>query len=149
MAKKFKFKLEAVLKIRKLKEDQCKMEIGRLQVRMSELEGFKSDNNKSIDTAYADQEASLGQGLSGRELQFHPFFVSGKKANIDVIEKEMAMLKEQLDYRYDELNHLRGESKLIEEMKSKEEIKHKKERTKKEFEQIEEQVQNWKSALNK
>ena len=66
MAKQFKFKLEAVLKVRKLKEDQCKMEIGKLQVRMSELEGFKKDNNESIDTAYADQEASLGQGLSGR-----------------------------------------------------------------------------------
>lgn len=146
MAKKFKFKLEAVLKVRKIKEDQCKMEIGRLQVRMKELEGFKVENNTSIDTAYADQELSLEAGLSGRELQFHPFFVTGKKANLDVIEKEMAMLKEQLDYRYNELNHLRGEVKLVEEMKSKEQIKHKKERTKKEYEQIEEQVLNWKSA---
>ena len=36
--KKFKFKLEALLKMRKLKEDQCKMEIGRLQTRKVELE---------------------------------------------------------------------------------------------------------------
>jgi hypothetical protein len=40
--KGFKFKLEALLKVRKLKEDQCKMEIGRLQVekqkRLDEIE---------------------------------------------------------------------------------------------------------------
>ena len=147
MAKKFKFKLEAVLKVRKLKEDQCKMEIGRLQVRMNELKEYKRENNESIDQAYTQQESSLGGGLSGRELQFHPYFVAGKKANISIIDKEMTMLQEQLDYRFKELNHLRGEVKLVEEMKEKEKVKHKKERTKKEFEQIEEQVQNWKIAL--
>lgn len=147
MAKQFKFKLEAVLKIRKLKEEQCKMEIGRIQVRIKQLKGFMQDSNDSIDAAYSDQEKSLGSGVSGRELQFHPYFVSGKKANIAVIEKEMTMLEEQLAYRFKELNQLRGDVKLVEEMKTKEHTKFKKEKTKKEFEQIEEQVQNWKAAL--
>lgn len=147
MAQKFKFKLEAVLKVRKLKADQCKMEIGRIQVRINQLKGFMQENNDSIDSAYSDQEKSLGSGVSGRELQFHPYFVSGKKANIAVIEKEMALLSEQLEYRYKELNQLRGDVKLVEEMKSKEHTKYKKEKTKKDFEQIEEQVQNWKMSL--
>lgn len=147
MIKKFKFKLEAVLKVRKLKEEQCKMEIGRIQVRINELKGFMQDNNDAIDAAYSDQETSLGSGVSGRELQFHPYFVSGKKANISVIEKETTMLKEQLEYRLSELNKLRGAVKLVEEMKTKEHTKYKKEKTKKEFEIIEEQVQNWKQAL--
>ena len=37
MAQKFKFKLEAVLKMRKIREDQCKMEIGRIQVEIQEI----------------------------------------------------------------------------------------------------------------
>ena len=147
MAKKFKFKLEAVLKVRKLKEDQCKMEIGKLQVRMNELKEYRRQNEASIDNAYADQENALGAGASGREAQFHPYFVKGKKANIKVIDGEMAMLQEQLDYRLRELNQLRGDVKLVEEMKEKEKIKYKKEQNKKEFEVIEEQVQNWKLAL--
>lgn len=143
MAKKYKFKLDAVLKLRKLKEDKCKVEIGRIQTRIKELEKFKAENNTGIDEAYCAQESALESGMSARELQFHPFFVSGKKANIDIIDGEMKMLKDQLLYRFKELSEYRGEVKLVQEMKDKDKKKYMKERDKKEFETIEEQVQNW------
>ncbi len=143
MAKKYKFKLEAVLKLRKLKEEKCKLEIGKIQSRVKELQGHIADNNAGIDDAYSAQESALEGGMSARELQFHPFFVSGKKANLDVIDGEMKMLEEQLAYHFRELSHLRGEVKLVQEMKNKDEQKYKKEVLKKDFETIEEQVQNW------
>ena len=143
MANKHKFKLEAVLKLRKLKEDKCKAEIGRLQKRMKELEAYKAENNTGIDQAYTAQENALESGMSARELQFHPFFVSGKKANIKVIDGEMKMLNEQLIYRFKELSGYRGDVKVVEEMKEKDFQKYKKNKLKKDFEQIEEQVQNW------
>ena len=148
MTKKHKFKLEAVLKLRKLKEDKCKAEIGRLQKRMKELEDYKMENNKGIDQAYSTQENALESGMSGRELQFHPFFVSGKKANLKVIDGEMKMLEEQLIYRFKELSDLRGQVKIVEEMKEKDFQKYKKNKLKKDFEKIEEQVQNWRLSQN-
>ena len=147
MNKKFKFKLDAVLKVRKLKEDQCKMEIGRIQVRISELESFLEENNKGIDEAYKAQEEALRKGATGLDLKFHPFFVSGKKANMDVIKAEMNMHRESLEEKYKELNALRGEVKLVEQMKENEFAKFKKEKAKREFAEIEEQVRNWKQSV--
>lgn len=141
--KGFKFKLDAVLKIRKLKEEQAKMAIGLIQVRIRELEAYKAEHNVGIEKAYADQEASLAQGMSGRELQFHPFFVDGKRAHISQIDREISELQIEVTQMYEELKHLRADVKVIDEMKEKEITKYKKDLNKKQFEEIEEQNQNW------
>ena len=145
--KGFKFKLDAVLKIRKLKEEQCKMAIGKIQVRIRELESFKAEHNAGIQRAYEDQEQALESGLSGQELQFHPFFVDGKRAHINVIDNEIADLKQDVAQMYEELKQLRADVKVIDEMKEKEKTKYKKALEKRQFEAIEEQVQNWRAII--
>jgi flagellar FliJ protein len=145
--KGFKFKLEAVLKIRKLKEEQCKMAIGRIQVRIRTLEGYNKKHNLGIEQAYQDQEQGLEQGMTGRELQFHTFFVGGKRAHINQIDNEIKGLQEEVDEMYEQLKHLRADVKVIHEMKEKEVIKYKKKISKKQFEELEEQNQNWRMAL--
>lgn len=147
MKKAFKFKLAAVLKVRILKEEQKKMEIGRIQVRINELNQFKLEHNQGIQDSYTAQEESLQKGMSGRELQYHPYLITGQRANIDIINAEIKMLQSELEGKYQELNLLRGEVKLFEEMKEKKRMAHKKEMDKKEFEEIEEQVQNWKQVV--
>jgi flagellar export protein FliJ len=145
--KGFKFKLDAVLKIRKLKEEQCKMAIGRIQVRMRELEGYIKGHSDGIDQAYQDQEQGLAQGMTGRELQFHPFFVGGKRAHIGQIEKEIEGLQEEVDELYEQLKQFRADVKVIDEMKEKETLKYKKKMDKKQFEELEEQNQNWRMVV--
>jgi len=145
--KGFKFKLEAVLKMRKLKEEQCKMLIGRIQVRIRELQGYLAEHNRGIDQSYEAQEQALESGLNGQELQFHPFFVSGKKAHIEIIENEILNLQRQAEEQYRELAQLRAQVKVIDEMKEKQKLKYKKSVEKKQFETIEEQVQNWRQIV--
>ena len=72
--KKYKFKLEAILKMRKLKEEQCKAEIGRLQILINNFKEQIDAHNKGIDEAYASQETSLTNGIDGQSLQFFPYF---------------------------------------------------------------------------
>lgn len=145
--KGFKFKLEAVLKIRRLKEEQCKMQIGQIQVRIAQLKSFLAEHEKGIDKAYADQEISLAGGMSGQELQFHPFYVSGKKAHIDHINKELSDLDKMAQEKYAELAKLRAEVKVIDDMKEKQKKQYKKQLEKKQFAEIEEQVQNWRQIV--
>ena len=38
-------------------------------------------------------------------MQFHPYFVSGKRAHITQIEREIAMLTEQVNEKFEELNN--------------------------------------------
>lgn len=145
--KGYKFKLDAVLKIRKLKEDQCKMEIGRLQVQIKELEALKSQSQEGINQAYASQEEALKNGLNGMEMRFHPYFVEGNRAKINKIEEEIKRVQLEVDEKFEELKKLRADVKVIDEMKTKDQNKYKKALQKKQFEIIEEQVSNWKQSL--
>lgn len=145
--KKYKFKLDALLKLRTLKEDQCKMQIGQLRVEITRLQSLIDDHHKGIELAYDSQEGALGSGLIGQELRFHPYFVEGKRAHIGKIQKQIKILEEQAQEKYLELNQLRGDVKVIAEMKEKDQVKFKKEVQKKQFEEIEEQNQNWREAL--
>lgn len=145
--KGFKFKLEAVLKMRKLKEEHCKLEIGKIQLRIQELKYYLAEHNKGIDQAYQAQEEALSQGMNGQELKFHPFFVEGKKAHIDIIESELQMLNDQVQQKFKELARLRAEVNVIDDMKEKQKKEYRKKLEKKQFAEIEEQVQNWRQIL--
>ena len=145
--KKYKFKLDALLKIRKLKEETCKMEIGRLQVQITNKQKEIAKHNSGIKEAFEGQEAGLSQGMTGQEIQFHPFFVKGKRAHIKQLENEIAELEDYKEKKYNELKYLRADVKVIEEMKTKDREKYKKQLQKKMDEQIEEQVQNWRQYL--
>ena len=141
--KKYKFKLEALLKMRKLKEDQCKMEIGRLQNRKNELENEIHNQNAGIDEAYESQEVSAKAGASGLDMRFYPYFVEGKKAAIHQIQVEIKEIDENLSHKFEELKTMRANVKVLEEMREKNKKAHKKMADKLMHQKIEEQVMNW------
>ena len=141
--KGYKFKLEAVLKIRKLKEEQCKMEIGRIQVEINKRKNDIKKHTAGIEQAYTSQEKLMEDGVSGQEARFYPYFVSGKRAHINAVQNEIDDLQSDVNSKFEELKILRGSVKVIDEMKEKDKIKYKKKIEKKQFEDIEEQVQNW------
>ena len=145
--KGYKFKLAALLKIRKIKEEQCKMAIGRLQVLITRWKNEIAMHNEGIDQAYEAQEHGLEGGLSGQEARFHPFFLEGKKTHISRIEKEIEILEEQVQQKYEELKTFRADVKLIDEMKEKDMKVYKKNLEKKMFNDIEEANQNWRMIM--
>jgi flagellar biosynthesis chaperone FliJ len=77
--KGYKFKLEALLKIRRLKEEQCKQEIGRLQVVVKNIEDKVKGFNEDIAEMYEAQETTLEMGASGQQARFFSFFHEWKK----------------------------------------------------------------------
>lgn len=147
--KKYKFKLDALLKIRRLKEETCKMEIGRIQVQIRELEKQKQNHNDGIRDAFESQEVGLKTGLSGQEARFHPYYVEGKRAYIKYIEAKIDELEKRKEEKLEQLKFLRADVKVIEQMKEKDQKAYKKEIEKKQFAEIEEQVTNWKQTLGK
>ncbi len=147
MAKKYKFKLEALLKIRRIREEQCKMEIGKIQVEMSKVKAQISEQTQGIAEAYDLQEASLSTGATGQEMRFHPYFVEGKRSHIEHLEKSLKELDDRAKRMYQILAKFRGEVKVIESMKEKDMAAYKKALNKKMDQNLEEQVQNWNQIL--
>jgi flagellar FliJ protein len=147
MAKKYKFKLEALLKIRKIREDQCKMEIGRVQIEISKVKANISEQTQGIAEAYELQEQSLQGGAKGLETRFHPYFVEGKRSHIASLEKDLQELEERVARLYQILTQFRADVKVIDQMKDKDQKAYKKATDKKMYQDIEEQVQNWKQII--
>ncbi len=147
MAQKYKFKLEAVLKMRKIREDQCKMEIGRIQVEIQKIKDQIAEQNAGIGEAYEMQEQALKDGSTGQESRFHPYFVTGKRSHIESLERDMGELEQRVARMYQILTQFRADVKLIEKMKDKDQKKFQKARDKKINADLEEQNQMLRQIL--
>lgn len=140
-----KFKLEAVLKLRKIKEDVCAMELGKIQLQINDLNMYKDEHLEDIKNAYGAQELDLKQSVNVVEIQKKQMLISGKREHIVRIEESLEVLRERLEEKVQELAKLKGDVKVIANMKEKSIKKYKKELNKKINENLEEQTQNWNS----
>lgn len=143
MKKGYKFKLEAVLKMRKLAEEQVKMQLGRVNVQIAEIQSDIKKQDASIDQAYESQEVGLSSGLDGQEIRFHPYFVQGKRAHIEQLKSEQKMLEAERAKLQNELNNKRADVKVIEKLREKDFKQYKDRIEKKRAVQLEEDVLTW------
>ena len=141
--KGYKFKLEALLKIRKIKEDKCKHEIGRMQIELANLKQQIVDHDQGIELAYSDQEQSMQRGMEGREASFYPYFIQNKRENIKQLEQMVESVQDAIAKKFKELAQLRADVKVIEKMKEKDFEKAKKVYQKKQDQKVEELVRMW------
>ena len=73
--------------------------------------------------------------------------MSGKRAHIKQLNDEINYLTKEVNQKFEELKHLRGDVKVIDEMKDKDMLVYKKKIEKKMNEEIEEQNQNWRQVV--
>lgn len=149
MKKGYKFKLEAVLKMRKLAEEQVKMKLGRVNIKISEVMQNIKEQDASIDQAYESQEAGLNKGLDGQEIRFHPYFVQGKRAHIGQLKAELRMHEAEREQLQKELSRKRADVKVIEKLREKDFKQYKTKIEKKMNLQLEEDVLTWFDRKNK
>ncbi len=135
---KFKFKLDALLKVREFKEKKIKIELGELLKEISLIEEKIVFANKAIDETYQAQEAVMTDPEAGRMLQFFPYFIQGKKEDIKNKENLLWALRKKYDAKILELAKTRGEVKVMENFKEKKFGEWTKEKNKKEQEAIDE-----------
>ncbi len=141
--KKFKYKLEGLLKIRKAREEGCKMELGQLQNYLSKCRYQIQVENEGIHAAQSAHNKMLESGIGGREVQFFPRFIEGKEVNIQLLKKEIKRYEALVSEKLKELNLLRAEVKVIDNLKEKAQAKFKKEEDKKEELKREENILIW------
>jgi flagellar FliJ protein len=138
MAAKFKFKLEGLLKLRHFKEEQLKVELGLINTEIQKTKNRISELQSHVEEAYNSQEASLKGSSDGRLARFFPYFIQAKKEDIKANENLLYSLERKYQQKLKEVSQAMGESKLIHNMKDKAKESWKKEKNKKEQEDIEE-----------
>ncbi len=131
MTKKFKFKLDGLLKVREFKEKKIKLELGEI---LKEIEQTKSNIAKAqvdIEECYVAQEDFVNQPAAGSMVQFFPQFIEAKRADQKAQENILLSLQRKYDEKVKELATAKGEVKVIDNLKEKnlKEFKKKREKT--------------------
>lgn len=135
----FKFKLEALLKVRKIKEEKIKIALGLINQKIFNSKNIIIKLKEDIDKAYESQDEFIRELIDVKTAQFFPIYI---RTNNEKIKQEEAMLlKYQNEYneKLRELKQAMADTKVIQKMKDKEFEKYKKELTKKMYNEIEEQ----------
>lgn len=117
--KKFKFRLETLLKYRKILEDQARLELAeadrRLKEEQSKLKKLEDDLNRTIEALYQKQSETV----TAEELSLYSSYISRLKHNITMQEIKVA---EAEKYRFECLKKLEEamrRRKLVESLKDK------------------------------
>lgn len=148
--KKYQFRLEPVLKVRKFKEETCRMELGQLLMELQKINDQLTHDQTQIDNYYKIQEGALASGgMSASQLQAFPMLVAGKNRNIDLLLNAQKRQEELVEEKKRELAIIKGELKVIESMKEKDFAKYRKDLNKEIDKKVEEQTQNWLLHKNK
>ncbi len=140
MAKKFKFKLEGLMKIRKFKEEQLKVELGKINQEIMVVKNRIAELKTHIKDAYASQEVTLKSQSDGQLARFFPYFIQAKREDIKNQENLLYSLEKKFEKKLKEVSKAMGETKIIDGMKKDQKEKWKKENDKKEQEKIDEVI---------
>ncbi len=138
MAKRFSFKLEGLLKLRHFKEEQLKVELGKINSDIQNTKNRIKELQQHIDEAYISQEQAMKEKVDGQFARFFPYFIQAKREDIKNQENLLYSLERKYQSKLREVSLAMGESKVILNMKEKEKTSWKKEKDKKEQEDIEE-----------
>ena len=134
--KKFKFKLQGLLRLRELKEHQEKIALARINTEIADSKDRIKKTQKEIEIAYKSLDELTEEGVEGQMISFFPRYIKAKREYI----KQQEQLIEQLTLKHTKqisiLAHAKGEVKVIENMKDKAHEKFRKEEEKKEQEKI-------------
>lgn len=149
MKKKYKFKLEGLLKLRKLEEDQAKMALSLLQKKRNEITDKIAIIEEQMQEHYQEHEQLLKKGITARQSRFIPYFNEGKRAQLRKFERDLSEFDERIQQARDFLNTKRGNVKVIEKIKEKDVQAYKKEQTKKLNEELDERFMMRKAYENK
>ena len=119
------------------------MELGQLLMELNQIEDQLNHDKKEIDTYYTIQEGSLKKGITAGQLQAFPMLVSAKNKNIELLEQEKKRQEQKVEAKKQELAQLRGDLKVMENLREKKHGEHRKAMNKEIDQKVEEQTQNW------
>lgn len=139
--KKFTFKLKAILKLRKLKEDEIKIELGNTLKEINKVNLNMDEINQQVEEIYKSQTQLASSDISGQMLKFYPNFLQAKREEYKNKENILKALYRKKNDLIKKLAEAKGKTEIMTKLKAKEEKSFKKEKLKQDQLNIEELLQ--------
>ncbi len=119
------------------------MELGRLITDLAKLDNQLAHDRREIENYFKIQESALKNGVRGDQVQAFPMLVSAKEKNIQLLLRDKKNQEQLIEAKKQELAVIRGELKVIENLKEKDYNEYRKALNKEIDQKVEEQTQNW------
>ena len=140
MRKVFKFKLEGLLKFRKLKEKNIKIELGKINQDIMNLKNEIVELKSKIEKSYTLQEKTLDYGKHNFPIEIFPNYIQAQRENIRNKEVLIHSLQKKYSEKVDEMKIAMGETKVTHKIREKKIKEYKTKLEKKQWENIEEML---------
>lgn len=140
---RYRFRLEAVLKVRRMHEETCRNELGMLMVERQHLLDRIAAMRHEVAAAYTTQEKGLAGGMRAGHAAFFPQLVEGKNAHIKQVLGQIEGVEVRIEAKRTELQTKRAELKAVENLKEKDLLVWRKAYNKETDQKVEEMVQLW------
>lgn len=125
------------------------MELGQLLMELNRIDDQIVHDKNELDNYYKIQEGALKTGMSGSQLQAFPMLVAGKVRNIELLEQARKRQEEKVENKKQELAQVKGDLKVIDNLKQKDYDEYRKALNKEIDQKVEEQTQNWLATKDK
>ncbi len=119
------------------------MELGQLVTQLTRIDEQLQRDSNEIRSYYEIQDGGLRTGISGRQLQAFPMLISAKEQNIRILEGDRKKQEEMIAHKRHELALLRGDLKVMENLREKDFEAYRRALRKDIDQKVEEQTQIW------
>lgn len=119
------------------------MELGQLLTDLNRIEDQIKRDKGEVDNYYQIQEGSLKTGMTGGQVQAFPMLIAAKNRNLELLEIEKKKQQDRVEDKKKELALLKGDLKVMENLKQKDHDEYRKAFNKELDQKVEEQTQNW------
>ncbi len=116
MNKKYKFKLESVLKLRRFTEDKVKNQLGDLEKERQKIVTLIRETSEGIDVYYRDQEHLAEHGKM-KDLSHYPNIIWANMKKRDKLKATLLELEDKVRKKQVDLAKARGEVKIFEKLR--------------------------------
>lgn len=125
------------------------MELGQLIKELNRIIDQIAHDKDAIIQYSELHEGSLKNGMKAGHLHLFPSMIEAKDKNIELLEEDKKKQERRIDEKKKELAILRGDLKVIENMKEKNYDEYRKAVNKEINQKVEEQTQNWLQTKDK
>lgn len=142
MAKRFRFRLETLLDVRRMREDEAKRKVGAKSAEIAQIDRL---NEQTTDEILAQQETLRGSqqqaALDTADLQRARAWIAHLRRTIAERQTHKARLLEELHELQDALRQARVQTRVIEKLRERRYDEHRRANDRREQAEIEELAQ--------
>jgi flagellar protein FliJ len=116
---RFRFSLDTVLRVRELREEQARLELARLYLRLERSRRALVDTERLFAESLAALEGTIAQTVSAQDYQLHARFLDHLKGAVQGWREQIAREEADIERQRLHLQRLHQEQRLLSRLKEK------------------------------